>query len=86
MKGPGQLCAGGEGARAALCTRGRGQGSSVRKRKGPALLYAREEGGQVSSLRESHSVHKMKRPGQLCVEMKGPGQLCAGDEGARVAL
>ena len=29
MKGPGQLCAGDEGARAALCERGRGQGSHV---------------------------------------------------------
>ena len=44
MKGPGQLCAGEEGARAALCARGRGQGSSVRKRKGPGQLCAGAEG------------------------------------------
>ena len=35
MKGPEQLCARDEGARAALCARGRDKGSSMRKRKGP---------------------------------------------------
>ena len=33
MKGLGQLCVGDEGARAALCKRGRGQGSHVHEMK-----------------------------------------------------
>ena len=51
-----------EGARAALRVRGRGQGHSLRERKGPGQLCAQEEGaraavcvigrGQGSSVRE----------------------------------
>ena len=48
MKGPRQLCAGDEGARTALCTRGRGQGSSVREMKGPEPLCARDEGARAA--------------------------------------
>ena len=48
MKVPEPLCARDEGARAALCVRGRGQGSSERKSKGPGLLCAQEEGARAA--------------------------------------
>ena len=48
MKGPGQLCAREEGARTALCARGRGQGRSLCERKGPGQLCAREEGARAA--------------------------------------
>ena len=38
MKGPGQLCAGEEGARAALCAGGRGQSHSMRDEGARAAL------------------------------------------------
>ena len=43
-KGPGTPFAREEGARAALCVRGRGQGSSVREMKGPGQPFAQNEG------------------------------------------
>ena len=46
--GPGQLCVQEEGARAALCVRGRGQGSSLRERKGLEPLCAGDEGARAA--------------------------------------
>ena len=48
MKGPGQLCAGEEGARAALCAGGRGQSHSVCEMKGPGQLCAGDEGARAA--------------------------------------
>ena len=42
-KGPAQHCAREEGARAALCARGRGQGSSWHERNGPEPLCVGDE-------------------------------------------
>ena len=43
-EGARELCARDEGARAALCTRGRGQGCSVPEMKAPGQPFARDEG------------------------------------------
>ena len=78
-KGPGLLSARKEAARAALCVRGRGQGGSVRRIKGPELC-ARDERARAAMYA------KLKGQSDSVREMKGPGQLCARDEGARAGF
>ena len=48
MKGPGQLCARDEGARAAMYAKLKGQSHSVREMKGPGQLCAQEEGARAA--------------------------------------
>ena len=63
IKGPGQLCARDEGARATLCASCRGLGSSVRKIKGPEPLCVRDEGAR--------QLCERKGPGPLSAREEG---------------
>ena len=89
MKGPGQLCAGDERARAALCQRGRGQGSHVSEMK---VFYHNFLPQHYISYISQKSKKSKKCNAMSCScgkemtlhEMKGPGlraALCVRDRG-----